>query len=358
MVSEMCTPQVDESLTAVGTFLAGIKRDKIVPAYNLRPPPPLPGESRSPTPMNHECNMAKVLIDANIYLTAYETQGHGIIDLLSTLPNIKESIFVSQQIVAEVSRRKLEVFLECFSKTLAATPKPNLPSHISGKAHADQSGIPGKINALKDLSRDLDLFMEQTLSKVSKSEDEVSEVLSRLFENATPPSDSEISAARCRREVGNPPGKSTSPLGDQIVWEQFKNSIKKESHIWIISKDSDYVSEYRKSFYLNSYLHSELLQINKIMEVYCFKSLADGMSHYYKKNKTAPNPPSEEVIKQAAKEEAAAEMGVPGNSRMYCYGCKAVQPCRSMKIPSAYHDVITLHYRCAECGNMVDTGQL
>jgi hypothetical protein len=65
-----------------------------------------------------------------------------------------------------------------------------------------------------------------TLSQISRSADEVSPRLGRLFDQAIATSSEEIKHAMDRKERGNPPGKFTDPLGDQLIWEPSAKNIK------------------------------------------------------------------------------------------------------------------------------------
>jgi hypothetical protein len=63
-----------------------------------------------------------------------------------------------------------------------------------------------------------------------------------MFTKAIAPTDDHLGLARKGKELGNPPGKKSDPLGDQITWEQFINacSKRKVATVWIITRDGDF----------------------------------------------------------------------------------------------------------------------
>ncbi len=53
--------------------------------------------------------MKKVFIDANIYVNFFDSNQSTLKALLDSLVEIKDSLFISSQIVDEVNRNKLDV---------------------------------------------------------------------------------------------------------------------------------------------------------------------------------------------------------------------------------------------------------
>lgn len=71
------------------------------------------------------------------------------------------------------------------------------------------------IKANKELIREFSDYAKKLSSSVSKSEDRVSAILKEIFSNAVEPSEKELSNARKRKELGNPPGKKGGLVGDR-----------------------------------------------------------------------------------------------------------------------------------------------
>ncbi|MFT4907567.1 MAG: hypothetical protein ACI978_001650 [Oleispira sp.] len=169
-----------------------------------------------------------IFIDANIYLRFYDSSGNKFRGLLKTLVELKDQIFITEQIYNEIQRNKLSVSLKSFfnnSKLIGVIKKTTLPEHLD-------SGVDEKLKAwnedraeiIKDeerLKKEYSEIVSDTLHSIMASEDNVSNELSKIFTSVHSASSEEIITARLRKELGNPPGKSSDPLGDQLIWEQF-----------------------------------------------------------------------------------------------------------------------------------------
>lgn len=265
--------------------------------------------------------MKKIFIDANIYLNFFNGNKPELKKLLNSLLEIKDSIFISSQIVNEVNRNKLNIannsLMEHFKNFKALSEninKVNLPEHLERETKSLQSWN-SKSNNMKDthkdLQKDLEALIHKTLNEIMHSVDPVSSTFNLLFQGALEASEHEIKAARFRRELGNPPGKYDDPLGDQISWEQFLNCSSGSEHIWIITADLDYFTDCKaysnKKIYLNPFLHNELVKVNTATanpSIYCFKTLAEGLKHFNQYSSEKINKlPTEEELKAIAEEE-------------------------------------------------------
>lgn len=116
------------------------------------------------------------------------------------------------------------------------------------------------------------------LREIAHSTDHTSRSLMRLFAARVQPAVEELSRARFRKELGNPPGKSGDRLRDQITWEQFLSRASGYSKFWIITRDGDYAQELQgKILVLNPVLHRELRIINPNIEVRYSSKLSEGI---------------------------------------------------------------------------------
>ena len=119
------------------------------------------------------------------------------------------------------------------------------------------------------------------LREIAHSTDHTSRSLMRLFAARVQPTAEELSRARFRKELGNPPGKSGDRQGDQITWEQFLSRASGYSKVWIITRDGDYAQELQdKTLVLNPVLHRELRIINPNIEVRYSSKLSEGIKDY------------------------------------------------------------------------------
>ena len=229
-------------------------------------------------------NDSLLFIDSNKYLDLYRIdQGKK---LLAPLGEQIDYVFVTQQVVNEVQRNKILVaadFLRKKSKELKLQTF-NLPDHLSSASIDQRSDILQKMSdiaqTIKAMNAEVDALGLGIMEQISRSEDEVSKALSPIFANAVPHSSDELQRARERRDLGNPPGKITNPIGDQLTWEQILTHFKDKKRLWIISRDGDYGTVYSGKGFLNRFLYDELCKITSAPEVYLFEDIVEGINHF------------------------------------------------------------------------------
>ena len=238
-----------------------------------------------------------LFVDANQYLDLYRTVGGE--RLLAPLQEQQDHIFVTAQVVDEVYRRKLGATAHFLAAKVSA-PKLNLraPTGLSpSTAVAIRERTRERLQNIRNkVSHDL-------LKQVSQSGDGVSKALAGIFLRAVAPKGDELKRARERKERGNPPGKKTGPLGDELTWEQILSHCKKKPQLWIISRDSDYGTVYAGKMFLNAALYRELARLYESEpEVFCFDNIAEGLRHFAQttgaKAEKLPTPEETEQIKK------------------------------------------------------------
>lgn len=71
------------------------------------------------------------------------------------------------------------------------------------------------------------------------------QLFARIAEQAEiiPINDEAYAAAERRARLGNPPGKSTPKIGDELNWELLMAKVPANSDLHVITKDSDYASK-------------------------------------------------------------------------------------------------------------------
>jgi len=229
-------------------------------------------------------NDSLLFIDSNKYLDLYRIDKGK--KLLAPLGEQIDYIFVTQQVVNEVQRNKILVaadFLRKKSKELKLQTF-NLPDHLSNTSIEQRNDILQRMSEIdqkiKDMNAEIDTLVLGIMEQISYSEDEVSKALSLIFANAIPHSSEELQRARERRELGNPPGKITNPIGDQLTWEQILTHFKDKKRLWIISRDGDYGTVYSGKGFLNRFLYDELCEITSEPEVYLFEDIVEGINHF------------------------------------------------------------------------------
>jgi hypothetical protein len=160
------------------------------------------------------------------------------------------------------------------------------------------------VRKIKQLNKDVDKLAMAIMEQVYQSQDEVSTALAPIFARAVAHTPAELERAKDRRERGNPPGKSSNPIGDQLTWEQVLTRFAGKKRLWIISRDGDYGEVYEGKGYLNLFLYDELRRINPEAQAFLFADVVDGIKDFAEKTGvTADKLPSPEEAKEIKKEE-------------------------------------------------------
>lgn len=261
--------------------------------------------------------MANILIDANIYLSLYGLT--SLRELLPALIDLRNHIFVSQQIVAEVERNKLHIaksHLEDHAKRLAIS-NINAPDFLILGA-AGESELAKRLKeqhkAFSTLRQEVKDLGSNLLAQIAKGEDEVSKQLQTLFAQAAVPTVKQLERARLRRELGNPPGYPDQPLGDQLTWEQFLDQLQDGEVIWVISNDQDYSEDCGEQRLLKPPLYSDL-KLKSPRSISIFSKLAEALADIQKaapkETARAPDPQRLQAIAKEENPYVAPEGGLP-----------------------------------------------
>lgn len=226
-----------------------------------------------------------IFIDANQYLQLYRTDSGK--KMLAPLLEQEEHIFVTEQIVNEVLRNKLQVAARYLQEQidLFRVRSIGVPDHLLGceetelaELRKQMGGISGDAEKMR---KEFELRASETLRRISHSGDEISAALEELFKKAVKPTCQEYQKAYCRKQVGNPPGKKGDPLGDQISWEQFVNHAMGIQRLWIISNDCDFITSFKDEAFLNPLLLRDLLTTcGTRPEIFCFNTMIAGLNHF------------------------------------------------------------------------------
>lgn len=257
--------------------------------------------------------MAIILIDANIYLRFYDSNISEFRKLLPTIKELKDSIFITKQIVDEVNRNKLKLICKTLDnyRGKIAISKDMIPIHFDTENNKEASDRNKKREKLiednKKLISELYDYTKKLSSLVEKSEDRVSIILQEIFSNANQPNEDEINNARKRKELGNPPGKKEDAIGDELTWEQLLSKYKNNNKegIWIVSNDSDFMIDINGELKLNPFLYSELKEAadNNEPKLSLFRELSKAIKAYQDKTNQIKNIPDKNTMDKIEKEE-------------------------------------------------------
>lgn len=310
-----------------------------------------------------------IFIDANIYLEFFKSSQAELKKLLPVLESLKDNIYVTQQIADEVSRNKVKVASDNLRNYVNnyKPPRVRLPEHLEEgdeKLVEDWNKTSSKLTSDYSASeKALSAVTEHLLDKIMKSEDAASISLEKLFDTAIKPTQQNILNAKYRKELGNPPGKATDPVGDELSWEQLLETYNGESPLWIVSADNDYSSSINKKRFLNAFLFNELKQkISREPVIYIFDSLAEGIEHFSSKSSTpVENLPSKEELKKIASSELkqrnewATSQVFPDPIR--CYKCGEMKGLDGPVARPSIYGGWTYQWRCNVCHEWNDFGE-
>jgi hypothetical protein len=251
---------------------------------------------------------ALLFIDANKYLDLYRTKTGRL--NLAALSEQAAHIFVTQKVVDEVKRNKIKVTVEFLTENweLARAQTYNVPDHLFGASEEQSKSIRRQMEEIRQkiqqVNTELRALAVDIMTKVSQSTDEVSRALAPIFASAVAHSDEQFQKAKERKERGDPPGKPTDPIGDQVTWEQILWRFVGKTKLWIITRDSDYGSMYSGKGFLNQFLYEELVKVSAKAEVFLFENLPDGIKHFAEiTGVKADKLPSSEEIEEIKNEE-------------------------------------------------------
>lgn len=225
--------------------------------------------------------MARILVDTNIYLQSYADD--RIEPLLTVLAKAKADLLVTDQIVDEVHRNRLGVVTKRINESanksvvVEATLLYLIGDEVAREAL--RKDIQEVTKKSKEIHARLESRLTDAVQAIADGKDRVSKALEVLFATPIAPTDDQLNRARTRKERGNPPGKRQDPLGDQINWEVFLDSLNEAREVWIVTKDRDFVYERGGRLLLDPLLAREL-QNRGVDKVHCFNALSDALEHY------------------------------------------------------------------------------
>ena len=241
-----------------------------------------------------------IFIDANIYLNMYAPTSIHMLALAPVLLSDDVHVFVTRQIVDEVERNKVKVFVKPAMDAMSAFKAAHLPPLHEG---ADGDFADKAKARLKKFQTDA----IKLAASIRDGTDNVSKLLAPIFSQAKVPEPEEVERARTRREMGNPPGKIDDPLGDQVTWEQLLAFSQPGQDIWIVTNDDDYWDRDKRGvFQLNARLQRELNEKIKNGNIYCFTDLSEALTDIRKKLGTLAKLPEKEELEEIKREEVTA----------------------------------------------------
>jgi hypothetical protein len=253
-----------------------------------------------------------IFIDSNIYLRFYDTKQSNFKQLLKSLIQLKDRIFVTRQIADEVYRNKCQIFEQTFSNYLKQISQGlqnvQLPEHLDIEKNEKIKEWNKRREKVKEqndiLIKELKAIYKSIFFQIVTSNDDVSKGLSEVFKFAKVETEEELENAFRRKKIGNPPGKNNDSVGDQINWQQLLNNVANINKLIIVSNDYDYFVEIEDELMLNPLLKQELLAVNPRLNIACFNKLSNGLKSINEYNTGNPfKLPKTSVLEQIILEE-------------------------------------------------------
>jgi hypothetical protein len=310
--------------------------------------------------------VAEIFVDANIILGFWSlSDGRVPSQLLLPLVGLRSHLLVTAQVVDEVNRNKLGMFLRNSGQFSISLP-PEFPDHFIGSREVNE--LNETVKSLKKTEKkareEWECVRGKIAKQISSNDDLTSSMLRPLFDAAVRPDEKQLQAARDRRERGNPPGKRTDPLGDQISWQQFLDAAKGKQRVWIISRDGDFTETVNKQALLDPFLQAELTERGvKNIEIY------DNLTSAIKSLKSAGllDPKElgdldEKKLNELEMEEARSYVPQPPyflwpNTPWTCPSCHQMNAADSVAAHPSQYGGWSYWAKCRHCGHQFDTGE-
>jgi PIN like domain len=314
-------------------------------------------------------------IDTNIYLGFYNSNRPEYKKLLNSIIELSDNIFFTEQLAIEINRNKLNVFQQSSDKYIKQMSiiSTLLPEHLDNDGspklkewNKDRKEIE---KIIKASNKSLLPIINELLLNISKSEDIVSKKLHVLYDKIQKPNNDDLNNARLRRELGNPPGKRSDSLGDQLTWEQLLSISSEIENLWIVSTDRDYFTESKKEIYLNPVLYNDLKKINKDINIKVFNILSEALRDFntQEKIKSIPSPEELDIISDSEVKDLTRITGST-TSNIYsnfsisskpnlCPNCSQSNTFLDGAYLRSRYGGLTLQYICKNCGFHFDTGE-
>lgn len=323
--------------------------------------------------------MDVVFVDTNILLDFYRRGINKYRSLLVSLSEIGENIFITDTIIAEFHRNKLNAYLQTpkIEKTNLRIPFPDVFPHASEDTTAIET-INSRRRALQaHVNAEIDVLYEglhkiyiDNVRAISLGTDDVSRGLRPIEVLSVHETEEQLHRARDRKERGKPPGKKHDPLGDQISWEQLLDKINGDVDLWLITRDTDhFVTVEKEHLVLNPFLRSEL-RAKGIEQVQCFTELATFFEQFkpQRQDKHTPISVSDADVAEAKKEIKSVidtrrlsleKIDTSQSFPPYCPNTEDHQHVIEFAAAkqSRFYSGWTYQGICSACGAMVDTGE-
>ena len=234
--------------------------------------------------------MVNIFIDTNIILNFYHFSSDDLEELKKLVLLLKNSdvkLYLPEQVKDEFYRNrdnKIAVALKEFKKEKIDRQFPQMTKQYDEYEKMRDT--------IKTFEENKQAILEKLKEDISNKNLKADKIVKELFLNAKniQISPEIFERAKKRFDLGKPPGKNKS-YGDAINWECLKEESPNSEDFFIVTNDSDYLSEVDNSI-INPYLFDEW-KSDKIANLTVFKNLSGffedkfpDIKLFYEKEKT------------------------------------------------------------------------
>ncbi|OGY07919.1 MAG: hypothetical protein A2700_01295 [Candidatus Blackburnbacteria bacterium RIFCSPHIGHO2_01_FULL_44_64] len=308
----------------------------------------------------------RVFVDAGVYMDYLK--GNGVrIHVLETFEDLlekKKFKLVFPKVTKEEIYRGIPMDYRRFSKgNVLKASIPEVPAGVEeGEKFKEAQDLLNKYNQVIEEVRKqslaaVDNILEKHIERLLKCSEEIKE-------------DTEIlEVAQIRKQKGNPPGKSSDPLGDEIVWELLLKTCIDEDLV-IIAKDNDWKYSDEGKSVIHPFLQKEWSE-KSTNKIEIFSSLAPFIETIDPKRITKKDLQSEKKITLPLTYLINVNDGIrvsgspsaslsPSNAGTIGLGSVSLSPSSSASIsPSQWQPVTVVgttpngYVQCYSCGRIV-----
>ena len=305
--------------------------------------------------------MCSIFVDANILLGFWKLEdGRVPAGLLLPLVELHDHVLITQQIAEEVQRNKLSVFLSSCSDFPKKIPAQIPENMIKKKCTHEVNGLLGALQqSIKNTQKEWDSVVAEIAKEIAFEADLTSTMLAPLTSKAQSPNQDQLDRARDRRERGNPPGKRSDPLGDQISWEQFLDAAEGKESVFIITRDRDFTAKVGNGLVLNPLLRADLGK-KGVKEINVYDNLATAVKAI-KLSKLVDLKIEDKALEKLEVEEEAHYPKPPyltwHDGAWKCPKCNNVNSNTGLSAHPSQYGGWSYWAMCTNCGYRFDTGE-
>ena len=183
-----------------------------------------------------------LFIDTNVLLNFYAYSNDDLqqLEKLVKLLDLKTvKLYLTQQVVDEFYRNRDSKLADSFN-TFRPSGNTNCPSFMLSLSEYENYK-----QSLETYTQARKILSEKARALADARELLADQLFARIADQASIISTDEeaYGAAIKRSRLGNPPGKSSSSVGDELNWELLLAHVPGDSDLHVITKDGDYASK-------------------------------------------------------------------------------------------------------------------